>query len=62
VFYEIHYILCTDDAVDVEIPIDPKTECCKVGAKSYIFASHEDLQITFSSPTGKIFLINSLFI
>ncbi|KAK4291245.1 hypothetical protein Pmani_035918 [Petrolisthes manimaculis] len=33
----------------LEIPVDAKTECCRLASKSYIFASsHEDLQFTFA--------------
>ncbi|XP_047490084.1 histone-arginine methyltransferase CARMER-like isoform X2 [Penaeus chinensis] len=34
----------------LDIPIDAKTECCRVGSKSYLFYSpHEDLLVTFTS-------------
>ncbi|KAK8395600.1 hypothetical protein O3P69_005599 [Scylla paramamosain] len=34
----------------LEIPIESKSECCRLGTKSYIFASnHEDLLFTFAS-------------
>ncbi|XP_018006811.1 histone-arginine methyltransferase CARMER isoform X2 [Hyalella azteca] len=50
--YDPHGLSCKiskDGNVEVEIPVDNKTECCKFGAKSYVFASHEDLLLTFSS-------------
>lgn len=50
-------LFCADDEVSVEIPIDSNTECCKLSTKSYIFASHEDLQLTFDTESGKSLLL-----
>ena len=38
----------------MDIPVDAKTECCKVGNKSYLFgSSEEDILFTFASEAGK---------
>lgn len=40
----------------LDIPIDAKTECCRLGSKSYLFYSpHEDLLVTFTSESGALF-------
>ncbi|RXG68503.1 Histone-arginine methyltransferase CARMER [Armadillidium vulgare] len=46
----------------VEIPVDPKTDCCKAGLKSYIFSSiQEDLMITFHSEADRKQFHNHIF-
>nr|XP_053655701.1 histone-arginine methyltransferase CARMER-like [Cherax quadricarinatus] len=41
------------DICVLDIPVDTKTECCRLGRKSYLFASpHEDLLFTFASESG----------
>jgi len=51
--YDPHGLSCNvvrDGESVLEIPVESKTECCRVGNRSYVFASNqEDLFFTFAS-------------
>ncbi|XP_068249662.1 histone-arginine methyltransferase CARMER isoform X2 [Palaemon carinicauda] len=51
--YDPHGLACKikkDNVEVLEIPVDGKTDCCRLGTKSYVFASsQEDLIFTFAT-------------
>ncbi|XP_069158781.1 histone-arginine methyltransferase CARMER isoform X2 [Procambarus clarkii] len=63
--HDPHGLACKIKRGDVcvlDIPVDTKTECCRLGTKSYLFASpHEDLLFTFATESDSRKFHNVIF-